>query len=860
MAFMAVFAYFYFKYERVVDRRMAGGIFSNAAKIFARPRMVSVGDKLDVQEIAADLRRAGYLEGSAESSSAIGHYRLTHNGIEIEPGPASFHAANPAQIRFSGGKVTSITEQGDSSQALQAYELEPQLVTALFEGQDRSKRELIKFEDIPPVMVNAVLAIEDRRFFQHGGVNYFRLMEAAIVDVREGRHGQGGSTITMQLSRGFFLTPEKTMKRKLTEMLIAIELEQKFSKQRIFQMYANQVYLGQRGSFTINGFGEAAHAYFNKDIKNLTLPEAALLAGMIQRPNYLSPYKYPKRALERRNLVLDSMVETGAISRDEAERAKASPLKLTAPNVEASDAPYFVDLVKDQLSPQFSEEELNNHALRIYTTIDPDLQRAAAEAVDVGMKLVDEQVVKRRTHKTKIGTGKDARTEVKVETGPMPQVALVALDPHTGEVLALVGGRNYGLSQLNHAIAKRPTGSIFKPFVYAAAVNTAVTGQTLTAADANPDTGVVSESSGVFTPASLIDDSQVSIVNGDDVYEPRNYHETFHGEVTARYALAMSLNNATVRLAQEVGFDKVAALAKEAGISSVRATPAIALGAYDATPVEMAGAYTVFANGGARLSPLMVKSVRDAQGNVVNDYHTENKDVLDPRVAYVLTTMMEAVVNNGTGYPVRARGFTSPAAGKTGTSHDAWFAGYTSNLLCIVWVGNDDYTDIKLAGGAAAAPIWAEFMKRAVALPQYADVKDFTAPSGVVTLDLDKVTNLIATPSCPQDYSVAFIAGTEPKQTCDQASADHRGFFTKIFGLGSPPVAAPPPSTNGPVPPGTPGVQNGQNAQTAQTQQEQPKKKKKGFFSRLFGRGDNGDESQADGTNATQNGNNSPPK
>ena len=442
--------------------------------------------------------------------------------------------------------------------------------------------------------------------------------------------------------------------------------------------------------------------------------------------------------------------------------------------------------MKDQLSPQFTEEELNNHAMRIYTTIDPDLQRVAAEAVDIGMQSVDELVVKRRTHKVKIGTGKDAKTEVKVETGPMPQVALVALDPHTGEILALVGGRNYGMSQLNHAIAKRPTGSIFKPFVYAAAVNTAVTGQTLSAGDADPDTGVVTESSGVFTPASLIDDSQVSIANGDDVYEPRNYHETFHGEVTARYALAESLNNATVRLGEEVGFDKVAALAKAAGIASVRATPAIALGAYDATPVEMAGAYTVFANGGTRLSPLMVKSVRNAQGNILNNYHSDSKDVMDPRVAYVLTTMMEAVVNSGTGYPVRARGFASPAAGKTGTSHDAWFAGYTSNLLCIVWVGNDDYTDIKLAGGAAAAPIWAEFMKRAVKLPQYSDAKEFTAPSGVVTLQLDKVTNLIATPSCPQDYSVAFIAGTEPKETCDQATGDHRGFFRRSSALDRP--------------------------------------------------------------------------
>ena len=303
-------------------------------------------------------------------------------------------------------------------------------------------------------------------------------------------------------------------------------------------------------------------------------------------------------------------------------------------------------------------------------------------------------------------------------------------DPHSGEVLALVGGRNYGISQLNHA--DRQASDVDR----SSSPSFTLRRSTLQLPDRFwlrlmriliPES--ISETPGVFTPASLIDDSQVSIVNGDEVYEPRNYHDAFNGEVTARYALAMSLNNATVRLAQEVGFDKVAALAKQAGIASVRATPSIALGSYDATPVEMAGAYTVFANGGTRLSPLMVKSVRDASGNVMNDYHSDGKDVLDPRVTYVLTTMMEAVVNNGTGYPVRARGFTSPAAGKTGTSHDAWFAGYTSNLLCIVWVGNDDYTDIKLAGGAAAAPIWAEFMKRAVKLPQYSDVKDFSAPS-----------------------------------------------------------------------------------------------------------------------------------
>jgi penicillin-binding protein 1B len=322
----------------------------------------------------------------------------------------------------------------------------------------------------------------------------------------------------------------------------------------------------------------------------------------------------------------------------------------------------------------------------------------------------------------------------------------------------------------------------------------------------------------------------------------------------------MSLNNATVRVAEGVGFGTVASLAKAAGITSVRATPAIALGAYDASPLEMAGAYTVFGNGGTRISPIMMKSVRDARGSVLSDYHTDSKGVLDPRVAYVMTTMMQSVIDSGTGYPVRARGFTAPAAGKTGTSHDAWFAGYTSNLLCVVWVGNDDYTDIKLAGGTTAAPIWAEFMKRAQKIPRYSDMKGFQAPAGVVEVKLDKVTNRLATEACPQIYYAAFIAGTEPKQNCEQAFADHRNFFSKILGLGTPPAAPPPPTTNGPVqqPPGSPAAQDSpaQAGGTAPAEQ----KKKKGFFGRIFGGKGSDPNQKGTSTNSSSNkGNNSPP-
>ena len=796
-----VFTYYYVKFGRMIDQRFKGPVFGSSARIYAIPHAIQVGEKIEPKEIAAQLRRTGYSEEGG-GKSPMGSYRLLQGGIEIKPGPDSYHSQESAIIRIRAGKVENITSQ---SGELAAYELEPQMITSLFDAEQRSKRQLVKYEEIPKLLVDAVLAIEDRRFFQHGGVNFIRLAEATWIDLTHQRHEQGGSTITMQLSRAFFLTPQKTIKRKMSEMLIAMEMEQKLSKQQIFEYYANRVDLGQRGSFTISGFAEASHAYFNKDLKDLSPAEAALIAGIIQAPSYLSPYRHPERALERRNLVLDSMVDTHAITRAEADKAKATPLKLAPPNAEASDAPYFVDLLRETLISKLDERQMNDQAYRIYTTLDPELQRGAASAVETGMKLVDEQVTKLRTKRVKIGKNK---FETKVLPGPQAQVALVAIDPHTGEVLALVGGRNYGFSQLNHAVARRPTGSIFKPFVYAAAMNTALDG-------ANP----------VFTPASMVQDEPSTFSYGDQIYEPRNYKEEYHGEVTARYALSMSLNNATVKLAEQVGYDKVADLAKAAGITSVKATPAMALGAYDATPMDMAAAYTVFANSGVRISTTVVNSVRNANGDVVLDFKPDKRQVLDPRVAFLMTNMMEGVMNNGTAYVVRQRGFTAPGAGKTGSSHDGWFAGYTSNLLCIVWVGYDDYSDLRLSGAQTAAPIWAEFMKKAVTLPQYSEAKPFPQPAGVVDVQLDKQTNLLATPSCPETYSAAFIAGTEPSETCDQGTG-MRGFFSRVFGLGGEKALPPPPP--GAQPGGQPGTE-------ANAKSEDPNKKKKGFFGKIAG-------------------------
>jgi penicillin-binding protein 1B len=784
------FCYYYIKYDRIITLRFSTPIFTNSAKIYALPQTVRDGEKVEAKDIADELRSAGYSDAKhtdKDDLSPLGSFRVMPDGIEINPGPESYHSPEEARITIEDGQVSQIASKGAQ---LSAYELEPQLVTSLYSEQ-RAKRQVVKYNDIPKVMVDAVLAIEDRRFFEHSGVNFIRMFEAGWVDVLRQKHEQGGSTITMQLSRGFFLTPEKTIRRKVTEMLIAELMEQKFSKQQILEFYANWVNLGQRGSFAISGFGEASRAYFNKDLKDISLPEAALLAGIIQGPSRLSPYRHPERALERRNLVLDAMVETHAITREQAEKAKAVPLKLAPPNVEASDAPYFVDMVRDSLINKFSEHELNDSSYRIYTTLDPELQKAAAQAVESGIKIVDQEVTKLRSRRVKVGK----KYETQVAPGPQAQVALVALDPHTGAVLALVGGRDYGFSQLNHALSRRPTGSIFKPFVYAAAMNTAIDG-----------------SQNVITPASTVTDAPTSFAYGDQIYEPRNYKEEYHGDVTLRYALAMSLNNATVKVAEEVGYDKVADLARLAGITSVKPTPAMALGSYEATPIDMAGAYTSFANNGERLSPILVNSVRNAKGDVVANFKTDGRQVLDPRIAYVMTDLMEGVINNGLGYTaVRLRGFTQPAAGKTGTSHDGWFAGYTSNLLCVVWVGYDDYSDLRLSGAQTAAPVWTEFMKKAAELPSYSDMKEFAQPSGVVDVQLDKATNRLATSTCPDDYTTAFIAGTEPRETCDQQTGVV-GFFSRVFGGSSKPVT---PTLAG----------NGQD--------QQDPNKKKGFFGKI---------------------------
>jgi len=717
---------------RWVDSRLEANAFRNPAALMAAPTQVMVGQAATPSGLAAELHDAFYAEG--DSGSDVGTYKLGAERLEIYPGKGSFFRRadvweGAAILRFQNGRIASITSGADRK-PLESYWLEPRVITTLFDG-GREKRRLVRYDELPKPLVSAILATEDRQFFSHYGVSPRRIGAAAIADLKAEGTVQGGSTLTMQLARNLFLTPRRTFTRKLEEVFIALLLERRYNKQQIFESYVNQIYLGQWGSVGLYGVGDAAKAYFNKDLGSLTLPEAALLAGLIRGPNLYSPYKNPQRAVERRNFVLRQMEQCGYLRRGDANLAMATPLRVTTPVIDPRPEGFFVDLVKQQLHRMFSDRELWSRGLRVYTTMDPVLQAAAAEAVHLGAAEIDRRV--KPPWKPKMGMRARPTSE-----RDQPQMAMIALDPHSGEVRALVGGRDYSFSQLNHIQARRQPGSVFKPFVYAAALNSGVDG-----------------SMPLITTATILRDRPTTFQASryDHAYTPKDYKGGYHGDVTVREALTHSLNVPTVSLAQQIGFDKVRNLAISAGFNTqLGTTPSLALGAYVATPMEVAGAYTVFANNGQYVRPHLMVEIDDNSGDVVWRAPQETRPVLDPRVSYLMVNLMEGVINNGTGASVRSRGFSLPAAGKTGTSHDGWFAGFTSNLLTVAWVGYDDDRDLNLTGSESALPVWAEFMKRATQQPYYRNVQEFTPPQGIVSVPIQtEVTELQPVP--PTDGS-----------------------------------------------------------------------------------------------------------
>lgn len=811
----SVFAYFYLQFGRMIDQHLTGQVFQNTSRVYSMPGRIYTGETMRPKQLADYLLSAGYQESSVPGGMGVFH--VTGPRVEIMPSAESyFRGGNALRVDFAGDSIVRITPL-KSGQNLPMAQIEPELITNLFDSS-REKRRVVRYDDIPKTMVDAILAAEDKRFFEHGAVDLVRVAGAAFYDVLRGQKAQGASTIDMQVARSFFFTTKREWSRKVKEILMAFEIDQRFTKPQIFELYANEVYLGNRGSFAIRGFGEAAEAYFGKDIRELNLGESAFLAAIIRAPNrYSSSENHPERAADARDRVLGQMVEDGYITSEQEAAAKKEKLKFTNGGVDTSTAPYFVDMVKDHLLEKYSENDLETQSYRVYTTLDPDLQRAASQAVQIGVEGVDKLLARRYALWKKQG-----------QPVPKVQVALVALDPHTGEIRALVGGRDYGQSQLNHVLAHRQPGSAFKPFVYAAAFDNAAEGMTP-----------------VVTPTTTVDDVPTTFDFDGKEYTPNNYGEEFYGTVTVRDALIHSLNVATIKVAELVGYQRVVDVVRQMGLgTNILATPAMALGAYEMTPLDVAAGYTIFANDGNRSEPLFIRSVVGADGTLEEANAPQTRQVLDPRVAFLTTSLMEDVINKGTGATVRAMGFDAPAAGKTGTSRDGWFAGFTSNLLCVVWVGFDDNRDLGLSGSEAAAPMWAEFMKRAVALPAYHDTQEFEPPPGVVEEAIDPASGELATPQCPQTAEEYFIEGSEPTQYCglhggeQMAGASPTTWLSRLLGKSPNPSVQPPNGNGTPNPSAQSGKQQpvaGANAGNIQSQPGQDPEKKKGLLDRIFG-------------------------
>jgi penicillin-binding protein 1B len=817
-----LFTYYYTKYSHMIDARLSGHVLQNTTQIFSAPEHISVGQAISVEELSNYLQRAGYRPEA--DGNALGQYTVQRNAVDIRPSKLSyFVGGNALDVQFTGKTIRAIRPLGGGN-AMDSAEIEPELITNLFDSA-REKRRPVRYDDLPPLLVHAILSAEDKRFFEHGGFDFVRIVGAAWADVRHtSSHFQGASTITMQVARTFFFTNERTFRRKVAEAMVSLELEQRFTKAQIFELYANEVYLGNRGSFGIRGFSQASVAYFGKDLRQLTLPECAYLAGIIRAPNYYSSAdRHPERGAQARDRVLAQMLDNKYINDSDVQEAKEAPLKIIKASVSGSEAPYFVDMVKDHLLDKYPENELISENFRVYTTLDPALQRAAASAIDVGMKNVDLLLTKKYDRWRKEQDKKGS-----TEAIPQVQAALVALDPRTGEIKAVVGGRDYGQSQLNHVLAHRQPGSIFKPFVYAAAFDSAVDG-------VQP----------IVTPATTIDDEPTTFEYDGVDYTPNNFGQRFMGRVTAREALTNSLNVATVKVAELIGYGRVVQIARQMGLgNNIRATPAMALGAYEMTPMDVAAGYTAFATLGTRAEPQFIRNIIGADGEILEKTTPQTHTVLDPRVAFLVTSVLKDVLNHGTGAGVRARGFTLPAGGKTGTNaeRDGWFAGFTSNLICVIWIGFDDNREFGFSGGTTAAPIWADFMNHATALSPYRDVKDFDPPEGIQSVLIDPESLQLATSNCPTTRQEVYVGGTAPTQYCE-IHGSHNVFssagswLSHVFGGGQP--KEPPKDADGkllPYDPNRPPNATGQGQPPEPVEaKDKEEEKKKNPLKKIFG-------------------------
>jgi penicillin-binding protein 1B len=702
-------------YSQIIDARLATGYLTSRPGLYAAPRVLQAGQKFSAEKLITTLRRAGYLESTA---SGVWSGSFTANGAVVEIRPNNTSGGNQPHLvsaTFADGQIAELTGDGV---ALETFTLEPEALSNDVSSK-AGKREVLAYNEIPRVLVQAILSIEDRRFFEHSGVDINGLARALIRNVSDEKMSQGGSTITQQLVKNTYLTPEKTFRRKYVEAMLSLALEQRLSKQDIFALYCNEIYLGQRGAVSVRGMKEAARVFYGKELSTLSLPEAAMLAGMIQSPARYSPVHHPDAAQARRNVVLAAMQENGWITQQQLSSASAESITLTADrSLDNSLAPYYVDYVNRIARSEF---ETSGEVQRIYTTIDLELQQLAEQALKRQMDRLD-----------KVYAGRNVK----------PQAALVALDPHTGSVLAMVGGRSYAESQLNRATdAHRQPGSTFKPFVYAAALE-----------------------DGMSPVRTFMDAPREFVYDRNKTYRPANFGGGYSmREVTLRTGLVRSLNVVTVDVALQTGLARIANLATRFGLPKPERYPSLALGTEEVTPLQLATAYAVFVNGGLRIDPKVIASLSEPPGTH-NLPPTE--EVISPTTSYMITNMLAAVIDRGTARKARRALPGTAIAGKTGTSRDGWFVGYSPNLVCAVWIGFDDNAQLGLTGAEAALPAWTEFMKEAVAVRPDLGGANFECPEGIKFVEIDSANGLISTVWCPMRELIAVTERSSPHLEC----------------------------------------------------------------------------------------------
>jgi penicillin-binding protein 1B len=721
-AIIALLSSSYLEYSKIVDARLASGYLTSRAGIYAAPRKLRVGQLLSREDLVKLLRRAGYVETNA-SDVWSGSFVSRDNSVEIRPRQSRTNAKQVVRLTFNDKhRIAELTSDGAT---IESYTLEPELLTNDVSMKTGS-RSTLSFSEIPNQLVQAISAIEDQRFFEHSGLDVFGIARAIMRNASDEAIGQGGSTITQQLVKNTYLSPERTFRRKYAEAMLAFTLERRLSKEDIFALYCNEIYLGQRGGIGVRGIKQAANIYFGKELKDLTLAESATIAGMIQGPNRYSPHRHPESSVARRNIVIGAMLRQGVIAAGDASVALSKKLAVAPLSTDGhAIAPYFIDYVNRVVETKLtSANHADEREARIYTTIDLDLQKLAEDAIRRQLDDLD---------------------KLYPNIQEKPQAALVALDPKTGHVLAMVGGRGYQESQLNRATdALRQPGSVFKPLVYAAALETGT------------------------SPVSMFTDApQEFVYDRNAKYRPANYGGGYSmRDVTMRTALVKSLNVVTVDIAMRTGLKRVARYAEDFGLPRPEPFPSLALGTTEATPLTVAGAYTVFANAGVRVEPTVVTRLTVSSGANLVDETPRTRDVIDPATAYMITDMLSDVIDHGTARAARGSIKQTAVAGKTGTSRDGWFVGYTPNLVVAVWIGFDDNKQLGVTGAKAALPAWTEFVKGAVELRPDLGGESFDLPEGIVNVEIDPQTGGRASLSCPQRESIAITTALSPNVEC----------------------------------------------------------------------------------------------